>query len=124
MALLVIAAGPVLSTASAGDGGALSRSDTYEGGQYTIEVPARWNEGLVLYAHGFRGTQASPLASHLFDQGYAGLKMTPMRLICCPSCLNSRIDCSTGTFMLAPGTFLVPAPLPVVYAMVLRSLSI
>ena len=71
MALLVIAAGPVLSTSSASDGGALSRSGTYEGGQYTIEVPARWNGGLVLYAHGFRGTQASPLASHLLDQGYA-----------------------------------------------------
>jgi hypothetical protein len=34
-------------------------------------VPAGWNGGLVLYAHGFRGTCDSPLTSHLVDRGYA-----------------------------------------------------
>jgi pimeloyl-ACP methyl ester carboxylesterase len=36
-----------------------------------IDVPAGWNGGLVLYAHGFGGTLASPLSSHLRDGGYA-----------------------------------------------------
>ena len=68
LGLLAIAAGPALS---ASDGGPLSRRGTYEGGRYTIEVPAGWNGGLVLYAHGFRGTPVSPLALHLLDHGYA-----------------------------------------------------
>src|SRR5438309_829584 len=37
--------------------------------------------------------------------------MTPMRLICGPSCLNSLMGCSTGTFMLAPVTFFASAPM-------------
>jgi hypothetical protein len=50
---------------------AISRSGTYEGGRYVIEVPAGWNGGLVIYAHGYEGTQHSPLASHLAANGYA-----------------------------------------------------
>jgi len=59
------------STAPAGDGGPVSPNGRYAGGQYVIEVPAGWNGGLVLYAHGFRGTYDSPLTSHLLDRGYA-----------------------------------------------------
>ena len=70
-ALLAFAASPRLSTAPASDGGPISRRGTYAGGRYLIEVPAGWNGGLVLYAHGFRGTLDSPLTSHLADRGYA-----------------------------------------------------
>ena len=71
VALLALAAGPALSTTPARDGGPVSRRGTYAGGRYLIEVPAGWNGGLVLYAHGFRGTLDSPLTSHLADRGYA-----------------------------------------------------
>ncbi len=71
LVLLALAAGPALSTAPANDGGPVSRRGTYAGGRYLIEVPAGWNGGLVLYAHGFRGTLDSPLTSHLLDRGYA-----------------------------------------------------
>src|SRR3989475_4369978 len=70
-ALLVLVTDPAFSTALAGDGGPISRRGTYEGGRYLIEVPAGWNGGLVLYAHGFRGTYGSPLTSHLLDPGDA-----------------------------------------------------
>lgn len=70
-ALLAFAESPGLSTAPASDGGPISRRGTYAGGRYLIEVPAGWNGGLVLYAHGFRGTLDSPLTSHLADRGYA-----------------------------------------------------
>jgi len=69
--LLAIVAAPGLSAAPAGGEGPISRRGTYEGGRYLIEVPADWNGGLVLYAHGFRGTYDSPLTSHLLDRGYA-----------------------------------------------------
>ena len=71
VALLAIVADPGLSAAPAGGEGPISRRGTYEGGRYLIEVPADWNGGLVLYAHGFRGTYDSPLTSHLLDRGYA-----------------------------------------------------
>ena len=47
------------------------------GAGYRIEVPAHWNGELVLYAHGFRGTDAEltvsdpALRAHLVDLGYA-----------------------------------------------------
>src|SRR5215831_17927392 len=59
------------SPATAVDAGPISRSGTYEGGQYVIEVPAGWNGGLVLFAHGLDGSLASPLSLHLREQGYA-----------------------------------------------------
>jgi hypothetical protein len=70
-ALFVLAADPALSTAPVGDGGPISRRGTYAGGRYVIEVPAGWNGGLVIYAHGYRGTEYSPLVSHLAANGYA-----------------------------------------------------
>ena len=70
-ALLVLATDPALSTAPAGDGGPVSRRGINPGGSYVIEVPAGWNGGLVIYAHGYQGTESSPLASHLTANGYA-----------------------------------------------------
>jgi Tannase-like family of unknown function (DUF6351) len=70
-ALLVLATDPALSTAPAGDGGPVSRRGTHAGGSYLIEVPAGWNGGLVIFAHGHNGTESSPLASHLAANGYA-----------------------------------------------------
>jgi pimeloyl-ACP methyl ester carboxylesterase len=69
--LLALAVTAPRSTTPAGAGDAISRHGTYEGGRYLIQVPARWNGGLVLYAHGFGGTLDSPLTSHLADRGYA-----------------------------------------------------
>lgn len=70
-AFLVLAIDPGLSTAPAGDGGPVSRRGTYAGGSYLIEVPAGWNGGLVIFAHGYGEASASPLASHLAANGYA-----------------------------------------------------
>jgi pimeloyl-ACP methyl ester carboxylesterase len=70
--LLALAAGPAPPPVPASDGGAISRRGTYEGGRYLIEVPAGWNGGLVLFAHGYDGgTFDSPLTSYLHDRGYA-----------------------------------------------------
>jgi pimeloyl-ACP methyl ester carboxylesterase len=70
--VLALAAGSAPPPVPAGDGGAISRRGTYEGGQYLIEVPASWNGGLVLFAHGYDGgTLVSPLTSYLQDRGYA-----------------------------------------------------
>ena len=70
--LLALAAWPSLPRVLASDGGAISRRGTYEGGRYLIEVPAGWNGGLVLFAHGYDGgTFVSPLTSYLQDRGYA-----------------------------------------------------
>ena len=70
--LFALAAGPILPRVPASDGGPISRRGTYEGGRYLIEVPAGWNGGLVLFAHGYDGgTFDSPLTSHLLDRGYA-----------------------------------------------------
>src|SRR5215470_17387432 len=71
MVLVVLAMASLFAVTSAGADERLSRRGPYEGGQYEIEVPANWNGGLVLYAHGFRGGLHSPLASHLTERGYA-----------------------------------------------------
>lgn len=70
-ALLVLVTDPALSTVPAGGGGPVSRRGTYAGGSYLIEVPAGWNGGLVIFAHGYGEASASPLASHLAANGYA-----------------------------------------------------
>jgi pimeloyl-ACP methyl ester carboxylesterase len=70
-ALLVLAVHPALSPTRAGEGSPVSLRGAYAGGRYMIEVPARWNGGLVIFAHGYGGAQASPLASHLAANGYA-----------------------------------------------------
>lgn len=51
---------------------------TLEGADYLISVPANWNGGLVIYAHGYQGelpgrgnVQVSPMASHLSQRNVA-----------------------------------------------------
>ena len=56
-----------------------SRADygVHGGSAYRIEVPQRWNGGLVLYAHGYRGegpdlsVSDPPIRRHLIANGYA-----------------------------------------------------
>jgi len=56
---------------------AVSRSGTLGGADYRIEVPANWNGGLVVYAHGIqRGPGRGdvlfpPISSHITERGYA-----------------------------------------------------
>src|SRR6516165_5647631 len=56
---------------------AVSRSGNLGGADYQIEVPANWNGGLVVYAHGIqrgpgRGdVRIPPIASHITERGYA-----------------------------------------------------
>ncbi len=69
--LATLAWSPTSTRAEEARAAAISRSGTYEGGRYRIEVPAAWNGGLVIYAHGYGGTEQSPLASHLAANGYA-----------------------------------------------------
>jgi len=70
--LCALAAGATVPGVRAGDGGPISRRGTYGGGRHLIEVPAGWNGGLVLFAHGYDGgTYDSPLTSHLLERGYA-----------------------------------------------------
>ncbi|MBI3457986.1 MAG: hypothetical protein HY002_19605 [Candidatus Rokubacteria bacterium] len=76
LATLVLALLPLLPPArlhseEPGPVARISRRGAYEGGRYRIEVPARWNGGLVMYAHGFGAYEDSPLACYLADQGYA-----------------------------------------------------
>jgi hypothetical protein len=75
LALALIAAWPA-AIAPASAGGFLE--GTHEGADFLIGVPARWNGGLVLFAHGYEGegdgrgsVRASPLSSHLEARGYA-----------------------------------------------------
>ena len=54
------------------------REGVHEGANYVISVPAPWNGGLVMFAHGYEGegagrgsVQRSTLAGHLAASGYA-----------------------------------------------------
>ena len=74
MALLLL----VLSAAGASAQGATEREGTHEGADFTIGVPANWNGGLVMYAHGYEGelpgrgtVQVSPMGNHLTGKGIA-----------------------------------------------------
>ena len=57
--------------------GARVEFGVHEGAAYRIEVPERWNGGLVLYAHGYRGegpelsVSDPPIRRHLIAEGYA-----------------------------------------------------
>jgi pimeloyl-ACP methyl ester carboxylesterase len=51
---------------------------THEGADFMISVPANWNGGLVMYAHGYQGelpgrgtVQISPMSDHLTGKGIA-----------------------------------------------------
>ncbi len=61
-----------------GQNKAASRQGKYEGGYYRINIPANWNGGLVLFAHGYEGESAglgslryNPLRAYLARHGYA-----------------------------------------------------
>jgi hypothetical protein len=43
--------------------GATAEYGFYDGGAYRMEVPANWNGGLVLFAHGYRGDSADIVVS-------------------------------------------------------------
>src|SRR4029079_11589649 len=58
--------------------GPLVREGVHENASYRYEVPARWNGGLVMYAHGYQGegpgagsVQSEPLDLLLSERGYA-----------------------------------------------------
>jgi pimeloyl-ACP methyl ester carboxylesterase len=57
--------------------GAAADSGYYPGGAYRIEIPAAWNGGLVIFAHGYRGegpdifVSDTPIREHLIARGYA-----------------------------------------------------
>ncbi len=77
LALLVftLVAWPAQSRAA--DAPAL-RESAHEGADYLIGMPAQWNGGLVMFAHGYEGegpgrgsARSSPLANHLATHGYA-----------------------------------------------------
>lgn len=72
---LTLATGPRLAVAA--DARAM-RAGTHEGADYSISMPANWNGGLVMFAHGYEGegqgsgtVRASPLDFHLTEGGYA-----------------------------------------------------
>src|SRR2546428_5776955 len=56
---------------------AISRSGVLGGGSYLMEVPAKWEGGLVVFAHGIQrgpgpgAVAAPPIASHILDGGHA-----------------------------------------------------
>jgi len=72
--LLPAAAAPPARSAD----GALVREGVHENAAYRYEVPARWNGGLVMFAHGYQGegpgagsVQTEPLDALLDERGYA-----------------------------------------------------
>jgi len=69
VALLLVAAGPALAEAPAGDDRDISRRGTYEGGRYLSEVPAGRNRGPGLYTRRFRRADGSPPNSPLVNRG-------------------------------------------------------
>jgi len=56
---------------------AISRSGVLGGASYRIEAPAKWEGGLVVFAHGIQrgpgpgAVAAPPIASHILDGGHA-----------------------------------------------------
>ncbi len=77
---------PIIGTTASGDlrdptfeplAGATVRHGVYDGGVYRMEVPANWNGGLIMYAHGYRGegrdifVSNPPIRNHIIASGYA-----------------------------------------------------
>src|SRR5262245_4443515 len=74
-ALLSVALGG--SICSAADAREM-REGVHEGADYALSMPAKWNGGLVMFAHGYQGEgpgrgtlRASPLDFYLNENGYA-----------------------------------------------------
>jgi hypothetical protein len=77
LALLALAPAVVAAPAAAADAPVV-REGVLEGAAYVISVPADWNGGLVMFAHGYEGegpgsgsVRASPLASYLREHGFS-----------------------------------------------------
>ncbi len=75
--LAVLTLASVAWAAQAADAPAL-REGEHEGAHYVLSVPAQWNGGLVMFAHGYEGVgpgrggvRSSLLAAHLTSRGYA-----------------------------------------------------
>jgi hypothetical protein len=79
LVLLLAIAAPLGTNSALGQAkGLLIHQGVLDGAQYRIDVPARWNGGLVIYAHGYDGEgsgpgalRTEPLATYLGEQGYA-----------------------------------------------------
>jgi hypothetical protein len=68
----------LLGLASAAQAQSSVREGSHEGADFLIGMPANWNGGLVVFAHGYQGelpgrgqVLSSPLASHLDSRGIA-----------------------------------------------------
>src|SRR5262249_36528128 len=80
MAAILAVAGLLLDAApswSPGDASTI-REGVHEGADFLIGMPARWNGGLVMFAHGYEGespgkggARGDPSASYLTARGYA-----------------------------------------------------
>src|SRR5262245_13539204 len=74
---LFVARAPWAGAGAAADRAAISRSGVLGGASYLIEVPANWEGGLVVFAHGIQrgpgpgAVAAPPIASHILDRGHA-----------------------------------------------------
>src|SRR2546422_9020340 len=78
LTLAVVASAALVVSRALAAGALVMREGVHEGANYIISVPAQWNGGLVMFAHGYQGegagrgsVNASPLASHLSANGYA-----------------------------------------------------
>lgn len=76
IAVLAVAMSPPAPVRSAD--GPLVREGVHENASYRYEVPARWNGGLVMFAHGYQGegpgpgmVRSDPLDALLSERGYA-----------------------------------------------------
>ena len=74
LALAVASSPPPVRSAD----GEIVREGVHENAPYRFEVPARWNGGLVVFAHGYQGegpgpgsVQSEPLNTLLAERGYA-----------------------------------------------------
>jgi len=74
LSLLLLMNGSLAAAADA----RVMREGVHEGADYLISVPARWNGGLVMFAHGYEGegpgggaVRASPLDFYLNEHDYA-----------------------------------------------------
>lgn len=79
LACLALAPGPVRAAAAAASGTAATEIGMRDGAAYRIDIPARWNRGLVVFFHGYSvepvvfrdGERLSPMFDPLLDKGFA-----------------------------------------------------
>ena len=75
LAVLAIALGPAARGVAQAPA---QRQGTHEGADFVIGMPATWNGGLVMYAHGYEGegpgkgsVRTPSLGNYLTEHGYA-----------------------------------------------------